>query len=305
MSDQFYKALLDSLFDAVFTVDCQRVITYWNESCERLTGHTAAEMIGQPLRQTSFMCGDEKETEPRRTCHGVEIVLETGMPGTWKGYLRRKNGQRTPIDAHISAIRDEQGRIMGAVAVFRDMSAHVALEDAHRQLLHLSRRDQLTGLYNRVAITELLRAEIERSRRYRQPLSIVLADIDHFKRINDRYGHEAGDRVLAQIGAVLRHNTRKPDEVGRWGGEEFLVIAPAADDRAAGHLADRLRGYIEDIPLGEMPEKMTASFGVAQLGGKQTHDQLLYMADMALYEAKRTGRNRVVLGLAADLGAGG
>ncbi len=292
----FYKTLLDSLFDAVYTVDHAGIISYWNSSCARITGYSSQEMVGQPLAYTSFARTDDTDQSSSAERGGIQIVLETGMPGTWKGFIRRKNGQRIPVESHISPFRDENGQLLGAIEIFRDISSHVALEDAHRQLLHISRRDQLTGLYNRSAIHELLKAEIERGRRYQQPLSVVMVDIDHFKRINDLYGHEAGDKVLAKFGAIFKHNLRKPDVVGRWGGEEFLVVAPGSDGVAAGHMGERIRQFIREIPEPDVPERITASFGVSEFEPGQTLDQLLYVADMALYQAKRTGRDRVVVG---------
>lgn len=238
---------------------------------------------------------DKSAISVREKTHGISIVLETGMPGTWKGYVCRKNGQRIPVESHISAIRNDKEQITGAIEVFRDISAHVSLEDAHRQLLQMSRKDQLTGLFNRSAISDLLKAEIERSRRYKQFLSVVMIDIDHFKRVNDHYGHDAGDKVLARIGSVLTHNLRQPDAVGRWGGEEFLVIVPNNGAEAAAHLAERIREFIKKKPIEEVPGPITASFGVAQLRPEQGPDQLLYQADMALYQAKRDGRDRVVI----------
>ncbi len=293
----YYKILLDSIFDAVYTVDLDGQIIYWNESCERITGYGAQEMIGQSYRDSSFRFDPDSENPNKAAIGGgIDIVLKNGMPGTWKGYICRKNGQRIPIESHISAIRDENNKVIGAGEVFRDISAHVALEQAHRQVLQISRKDQLTGLYNRTAITELFKAEIDRARRYDQPLSVIMADIDHFKRINDRYGHDTGDKVLAKIGSILNFNTRKPDVAGRWGGEEFLLIVPGSAASAASQLAERIRKYIQDVPTTELPEQITASFGVAQLGGKLTQDQMLFIADKALYQAKDTGRNKVVIG---------
>lgn len=295
LSAEFYKILLDCLFDAVYTVDQRGTITYWNDSCTRITGYAAEEMISQHWRQTPFANQQDELAPDIPQRHGIEFVLETGMPGTWKGYLQRKNGQRIPIESHISAIRNDQGDIIGATEIFRDVSAHVALEDAHKQLLKLSRKDQLTGLFNRTAISEVIKAEVERSRRYQQPLSVVMVDIDRFKRVNDCYGHDAGDKVLAKIASILMCNLRQPDVVGRWGGEEFLIIAPGNDHIAAAQLAERLRRFIEEVPVGDFPEPITASFGVAQLQDTQGHDQLLFAADMAMYEAKNSGRNRVVV----------
>ena len=164
----------------------------------------------------------------------------------------------------------------------------------------MSRKDQLTGLYNRSAISDLFKAELDRSCRYNQPFSVVMVDIDFFKRINDRYGHDAGDRVLAKMGSILSFNLRKPDAVGRWGGEEFLIIAPGSDARAASHLAERIRKIINEIPETDVPERITASFGVAQLQPNQSHDQLIFVADKALYQAKNNGRDRVEIGSVED-----
>jgi len=295
LTGDFYKILLDSIFDAVYVVDANGSILYWNDSCARISGYSAEEMAGQNFSNTLFAMAEDSEYFSGDHNGAIAIVLKSGMPGTWKGCVCRKSGQRIPIESHISAIRDEQGQIVGAIEVFRDISAHVSLEDAYRQLLQMSRKDQLTGLYNRSAISELLKAEIERSRRYHQYLSVVMIDIDLFKRINDRYGHDAGDVVLAKIGSVLNHNLRKPDVVGRWGGEEFLVIAPNSDSAAGAKLAERLRNLIKEIPDREVPEAISASFGVSQLICGQSHDQMLYQADMALYRAKRDGRDRVVI----------
>jgi diguanylate cyclase (GGDEF)-like protein/PAS domain S-box-containing protein len=292
LPEQFYKTLLDSLFDAVYTVDLDGRITYWNDSCSRITGYASQEMIGKRYRDTAFAF-NRSDAEGASRPPMILSVLTAAMPGTWKGYIQRKNGQRIPVMAHISPLFDQTGAVIGAVEVLQDISTQIALEEAHRQLLHISRRDMLTGLYNRSSISEQLKAELERSRRYQQPLSIIMADIDFFKRINDQYGHDAGDKVLAKIGSVLIHNMRKPDVVGRWGGEEFLIIAPASPTEAAAVLAERIREYIKQIPTSEIPTHVTASFGVAQYAEGMGHDQILNIADQALYQAKTLGRDRV------------
>ncbi|MBN2211124.1 MAG: GGDEF domain-containing protein [Sedimentisphaerales bacterium] len=297
LTDSFYKTLLDSLFDAVFVVDAEGIITYWNKSCERITGYPAEEMIGNNYLETPFARLDDEQTQKPG---GIAIAMEQGLPGTWKGYVRRKNGQRIPVESHISPLSDETGALIGAAEVLRDISAHVALEQAHQQVLAMSRKDQLTGLLNRGAINDVLKTEIERCRRYHQSLSVVMIDIDHFKHINDRHGHEAGDRVLAKLGAIFLHNLRQPDVVGRWGGEEFLIIAPGSRDEQAAELAQRLRRYINAVAPPDVPETISASFGVTQFQAYQSLDQLLYVADMAMYQAKNTGRDRVVIAYADD-----
>ena len=158
LTGDFYKALLDSIFDAVYTVDVHGNIVYWNESCARITGYTAKEMLGQRYNETTFSCDDTGEHNPgAHQNNGISIVLKTGMPGTWRGYVQRKSGQRIPVESHVSVMHNKSGLVIGAVEVFRDISAHVSLEEAHRQVLQISRKDQLTGLYNRTAINELFK----------------------------------------------------------------------------------------------------------------------------------------------------
>ena len=291
----FYKTLMDSMFDAVFTVDSDCTITYWNDSCTRITGYSAEEMIGQNYHETGFSCLEDGNAQSCPQRDRIKIVLGTGMPGTWKGYVRRRTGQPIPVESHISPIRDMNENVVGAVEVFRDFSSQIALEQAHRQVIEMSRNDQLTGLLNRRAITELLKAEIERRHRYQQEFSLVMIDIDHFKAVNDDFGHDVGDKVLKALGGILLNELRKPDAAGRWGGEEFVVLAPGSDAQAAAQLAERLRGIVRKTELPEVPRQITASFGVAHHQDDESWEQRLNRADQALYQAKDAGRDRVAI----------
>jgi two-component system cell cycle response regulator len=157
--------------------------------------------------------------------------------------------------------------------------------------------DALTGLANRRNLEEALRAELARSARYGDPLAVVLADLDNFKAVNDRYGHAAGDEVLKEFAAALRETVRESDHAGRWGGEEFALILTNTDSDGGARLAERARAAIEaravELPNGELL-RVTASFGVAAFPGEREADRLLAAADAALYAAKGAGKNRVV-----------
>jgi len=166
------------------------------------------------------------------------------------------------------------------------------LSRLNRELARLSVTDRLTGIFNRMKLDEALAAEIQRCRRYDQALAVVLIDIDHFKRINDTYGHQAGDRALIDIARLMREGSRETDIVGRWGGEEFMVVLPHTDLGGAGRLAEKLRTA---IAAHEFPGvgQQTASFGVAAYRIDDQPNDLVARADSALYEAKRNGRNQV------------
>jgi diguanylate cyclase (GGDEF)-like protein len=161
----------------------------------------------------------------------------------------------------------------------------------HEKVIRLSQEDHLTGLLNRRRITELLEAELQRALRYRTALSLVLMDIDHFKAVNDRLGHQAGDRVLTRIAEIVRSRVRASDLVGRWGGEEFIILSPQTDIGGSVSLAEDIRVRLASADLGEAGTK-TASFGVTTFAAGDDIETMIARADAALYAAKQGGRNR-------------
>jgi diguanylate cyclase (GGDEF)-like protein len=172
----------------------------------------------------------------------------------------------------------------------------IALENAllHRMVERQALADGLTGLANRRACSDAVHSEAARADRLDTPLSVVLADLDGFKHVNDVYGHAVGDEVLRAFADVLRETLRESDVAGRWGGEEFLVLLPGADEDGAAHLAERVRAALSarEIPgAGEL--RVTASFGVAEYTPPAGAEQLVAAADEALYRAKRAGKDRV------------
>lgn len=168
---------------------------------------------------------------------------------------------------------------------------------ANRKLEELALTDELTGLLNRRAADDGLRREFSRANRYQRDLSVLLLDVDHFKGVNDTYGHGVGDVCLQLVGGVLREQSRTSDIATRYGGEEFLVIAPDTDEDGALLLGERLRRCVQESSrsLAEGPAELTVSIGVSTLGHQDTTDALVQGADQALYTAKRDGRNRVQL----------
>jgi diguanylate cyclase len=171
--------------------------------------------------------------------------------------------------------------------------------EAETRLRELATRDAMSGLWNRRHLLTLAHAEMARAKRSGYPLVVVLADIDHFKRVNDRHGHDAGDRVIEYVSRMLREHLRAGDLVGRWGGEEFIAVLPSCDTMAAHQLCERLRQRIADTPcqVNGVPIKVTMSFGVHPLLLDSLFEQAVKQADEALYKAKHTGRNRVVSNL--------
>jgi diguanylate cyclase (GGDEF)-like protein len=177
------------------------------------------------------------------------------------------------------------------------------LGEAESRIRELAATDEVTGLRNRRFVLERLQEEVVRSHRYRRPLSCILFDVDHFKRVNDTLGHAAGDVVLEAVGRAVLEECRSIDVVARYGGDEFLILLPETDGGAAGRLAERLRRAVGTLAVmhGGRALGVTASFGVASLDGSgdespEEAEVLLRRADQALYSAKRQGRNAVALG---------
>lgn len=161
---------------------------------------------------------------------------------------------------------------------------------------HAAKHDALTNLYNRGEGTQRLAGEYARFHRNHQFFSVILIDIDHFKRINDRYGHDSGDQVIQEVARRLQAGCRQMDMVARWGGEEFLLMLPGADGDAAVTTAERIRDLMTGSPVkvNKRALEVTCSFGVAQIRDGDSIQALLQRADERLYEAKNTGRNRIV-----------
>ena len=184
------------------------------------------------------------------------------------------------------------GEVGYLTKVFNNMVSR--LRDSHRELERLSATDPLTGLFNRRRMMEALDHEVRRSRRLKHTFAVLMADVDHFKKYNDANGHPAGDAVLKKVGSILREATRDVDVVARYGGEEFFVLMPETEGAGAADVADRVRERLktEKLPGGSV----TLSFGVAEFPAHgDMGETLIAIADAALYQAKREGRDRVVL----------
>jgi diguanylate cyclase (GGDEF)-like protein len=219
------------------------------------------------------------------TARGVDIVFNSGA-------------QAQPGIFHVGAVQQATFMlIFGAIYLLSFGFLLMSNETLNIELVRLATLDALTEHYNRRTIDELGRREAERSRRARSPMSVAMLDLDHFKNINDTHGHSAGDATLRHVAAAIDGALRAPDLVGRYGGEEFLVILPNAGESAAARVADRLRDEIErsGLEIDGASVAVTASIGVATLtDGTADFDALVRAADEALYAAKARGRNCVV-----------
>ncbi|MEO5333377.1 MAG: diguanylate cyclase [Magnetococcus sp. YQC-5] len=263
----------------ISSTDCAGVITYASDAFCNISGYTREELLGQPhsiIRHPDM---------PKATFQAMWDTLLKGE--NWHGEIknRKRNGDHYWVDAHIEANRTSDGTIVGYTAIRQNITDKKRIEE-------LSVTDRLTQLYNRLRLDEAFRCEVARSRRYGHPLSVILFDVDHFKSVNDTHGHQVGDQVLIHMAQVLKSNVRQSDIPGRWGGEEFLVICPETDESGVFSLAEKLRQAIAAYDFPTVGHK-TSSFGVGTIQPEETINGLVHRVDVALYQAKKKGRNRV------------
>ena len=243
---------------------------------------------------------------------GVEICQRVrkraSQPYVYLLLLTAKGGKQDIVEALEGGADDYLTKPFDAAELKARLRAATRILDLQQQLISArdslriqATHDPLTGLWNRSGIFEIMRREIERAQREKTSLGVLMTDIDHFKRINDTHGHLAGDAVLREVASRLLHAVRPYDSVGRYGGEEFLIIVPGCNVDSAIRQAERLRGSIggEPIALGSGESTLvTLSLGIAATADLSTDSNLLLqVADAALYRAKRNGRNRIEWGL--------
>jgi diguanylate cyclase len=194
----------------------------------------------------------------------------------------------------MGPIRNDNGIIEAIFIIIQDVTELTLYE---KKLLEMNMKDGLTGIFNRRYLDKRLEEEFQRARRYGRVLSLIVCDIDYFKKVNDNYGHQCGDLILKNVVEKIASSIRKTDCLGRYGGEEFCCILPETGLECALQLAERFREMIQSMEsiLNDQTVRVTISLGVAQLAeGMASERDLFSRADVALYEAKRTGRNRVV-----------
>jgi diguanylate cyclase (GGDEF)-like protein/PAS domain S-box-containing protein len=290
----FLASIVENSTDMIVGQNLDGTIVSWNRAAEKAFGYKAQEVIG---RDSSLLVPPELADEPARIAdrlargEGVDSFDTTRV---------RKNGERFPVSLTVSPVKNDAGKMVGASAIARDITERKALEEALRQreemLQELASVDALTGILNRRRFLELATQAVEQAKRYDRPLALIMFDVDHFKNVNDSYGHDFGDVVLKAICRTCRTNLREVDLFGRLGGEEFAVLQPETGIEGALEAAERIRRAQAETPVPHQDESLTVtiSLGAAVLGpSTPTLEALLKASDEALYAAKRGGRNRV------------
>ena len=300
LGSAWYNALLNDQFKyGVVGLDEHGLILNWNEAMEKLTGLSATEAIGQPC-STLF---DDALSFSKRLPDLLYDVTASGWTlqndwcvkadgaRFWASYIISVPEMSDVLDVHVAVFPDAKKSAF--VLLIRDINEQV---DASEKMMHATSCDDLTGLLNRRAFFDKAETELNRWRRSKRPLSVLIIDADHFKSINDRFGHDVGDSVLKALAVAIKRCVRQLDIISRIGGEEFAVLLPYTGIDDAKDLAERVRHCVANLMVepGELDIALTISVGVAEMNDSvDDMRRLVKAADGALYRAKNAGRNQV------------
>ena len=288
-SEAKYRNIFENATEGIFRSDPDGRPIEVNPATAAILGYSTPEEV---LRREGGPGGLEAQDGYGKL---IEVVLKTGECRRFQTDLIRKNGDTVWVEFSAQSFCDESGAVTHIDGLISDVTERKRL---HEELTRLANTDGLTGIFNRRFFTEKLRQEIRRALRRKSPLSLIMIDVDRFKSVNDRYGHDAGDKVIRRITAVCREALRDNDVFGRLGGEEFAVVLPDVSEAKAAQIAERLRKSVESETVGADREtiRTTISIGLCRLCDRiNCAEALLKAADKALYRAKQNGRNRVCI----------
>jgi diguanylate cyclase (GGDEF)-like protein/PAS domain S-box-containing protein len=294
----FYRNLLDSLAEGVYIVGGDGRITFWNRAAERITGYAVEAVLGQRCSDGLLCHRDEEGRDLCRLGCPLAATRADGVEREARVFLRHSLGHRVPVVIRSAPVRDARGEIVGAVETFTDDSARIEALRRSEELEALAYRDPLTGLGNRRYAEEVITARLEEFGRTGTRFGVLFADLDHFKALNDRHGHDAGDKALRLIALTFTGSLRAYDFAGRWGGEELIGVISRVEEQELTRVAERFRELTATSPMpcpgGGVP--VTISIGATIVREGDTPATLVQRADALMYRSKAAGRNRVTVG---------
>ena len=282
-SDIYLKRFIEYNSD-IIAITNQTDILMMNSAGLNLYNFTSVSKLRQKTKYLSRLFKEIVE-EDSKYIVGVNWVTKISKKQKITVQIELNNFKQTyTLQVH----KINKNRYM---VTFHNISRVVAERKAISQV---AEKDELTKIYNRVKFNQMLTLAIRNATIYQKPFSLIILDIDHFKKVNDTYGHDIGDKVLIQVSALVKSMLHESDTFARWGGEEFVIIAEGATENGGHSLANRLREAIEYYPF-EFVKQITCSFGVSQYKQGESAESVLKRADNALYYAKEGGRNMVSL----------
>lgn len=285
LSHRQLENLLSLVNAGVVVLDRRGRVVMLNKTACDILGYSEKELIGKVFHDVVHYHTGSMENCP------IYMAVSKGNPYWGEDSFIRKDGKAVEVEVDVKLIQVDSV-LEGAVVSFYDISERKKKE---KSLYEMAVHDKLTGLYNRWYVKDFFKKELALMQRKKASLSLLILDVDDFKKINDAYGHNIGDEVLKALARIVKKQVRAYDLVARWGGEEFVVLLPNTDVIEAMKIAERVRVSVESFRHEDIPN-FTVSIGVASYVEGDTLESLVERADNALYTAKREGKNRVVEG---------
>jgi diguanylate cyclase (GGDEF)-like protein/PAS domain S-box-containing protein len=290
--------LLDHVGNGVYFVDRERKILYWNEGAYRLTGYKAEEVLGRHCHDHILCHVDQMGNSVCGKGCLFSACFSDGGVHKANMFLRHKQGRRVPVSVQVRPLRGADGSVVGAVEIFSDNSTEI---DMHRKIEAMNRLaflDHLTQLPNRRFMEMSLQTALSEFKVHKDPLGVLVLDLDGFKGINDSFGHACGDRALQEAAKTLIGSLRPTDIVGRWGGDEFLAIARNVNREILSELAERCVVLISETSVLRDDEKrfsLSLSVGATLSRPGESAEELFRRADGLMYQSKTAGRGRATI----------
>ena len=289
------QKLLENMYDGVIFLGPQLQVMHWNRGAQRLTGINSAGVLQRHFTPGLIRMRDEHGRRVADDQCPVAHAMHTGVQSHRRFIVRSRSGSDLAVDLHIIPVVAPDGSNQGATLLLHDASDEVSLEQRCHLLYEQAIRDPLTQLANRAEFDRAHAIVVEAHRQRRLPCSLIMCDLDHFKEVNDTYGHLAGDEAIRSFSRILKSLSHPGDLVARFGGEEFVILCADSNNATATARAEQVRRAFHELPQAIAGGKAcTASFGVTELQPGDTVQTMLNRADRALLMAKQAGRNLVV-----------
>jgi len=294
----FYKCLAENAFDGMMQVDIEGYIVAWNKGAERMFGHMAKNVIGTRYQDQSIKQLAENGDLLSSARLPVFLTLRDGQLREDHAYIQHLEGYRISVLIRVVPILNNKNKIIGAMQIFNDSRTLIAAREERKRVEQTIFFDGLTGIGNRSHIENRIRFALADYEVSKVEFCVLFIDIDHFKQLNDSYGHLAGDKVLRFIANTLRNNLRATDSCGRWGGEEFLAVILDINLEGVKVVAEKIRGLIEQAKIqdGDRILGVTISIGASVSHPGDTVESIIRRTDELMYQSKQNGRNRVTTG---------
>jgi diguanylate cyclase (GGDEF)-like protein/PAS domain S-box-containing protein len=291
-------SLIENLFEGVYTVNKERTITSWNDGAQQITGFSAQEVVNRHCYDNILNHVDEHGVALCFSGCPLHATIEDGSLRSAIVFLQHKDGHRLPVKIKAIPMLNAQGEIDGAIEIFTEVQSEKAFQTHLDQLKKEASEDVLTGVANRKYMQAIIESKIREYKTVGVPFGLSFIDIDDFKRINDTYGHEIGDEILKLLVKTVGSSLRKHDRIGRWGGEEFIILLTDIDQDGLALVSEKIRQLVENSKL-RLPDQelsVTISMGSSKVCEDDTVDSLVQRCDQLMYQSKKTGKNKVSLG---------